>query len=73
MPHVGNTGQIRAKSEQTRGELKKNARPSFARDNLSEAFAGNENKGPSGVKLKSHSTNVKSRKTKQSKEKTPKR
>jgi hypothetical protein len=45
------------------------ARP---RDDLREAFAGNENKGPSGSKVnQGHSTNVKSRRTRASSKKTP--
>jgi hypothetical protein len=48
--------------------------PELARDNLSNAFAGNESNGPSGApKDQSHSTNVKSRQSKASKAKTPAR
>lgn len=48
------------------------AKPDLARDDISAAFAGEENQGPGGMKktkaaAQSHSTNVKSRKTPQSK------
>lgn len=73
MPHVDKSTSHNRNNAHTRGELKKFAQPAAARDNLSQAFAGRENRGPSGVKLNSKSTNVKSRDSIQSREKTPKR
>ncbi|MBY0316029.1 MAG: hypothetical protein K2Q26_10940 [Bdellovibrionales bacterium] len=73
MPNVQKQNTPKKNNAQTKQELKKSSMPARARDNLAQAFAGNENKGPSGVKLNSHSTNTKSRTTRQSKERDPKR
>lgn len=53
--------------------IRKTSAKAMARDDLKEAFAGDENKGPSFDEKQSfqHSTNLKSRKTKESKLKTP--
>lgn len=57
--------------QQTRHPQKKFS-PALARDNVNEAFAGRENLGPRGSKVsQKKSTNVKSRASKASKEKTP--
>ena len=57
-----------------RDEIYKRARASIPRDDLRKAFAGDENNGPAHQGLKSyrHSTNVKSRRNRNSRDKTPK-
>lgn len=55
----------------TRGEINQMHLADRARDDLKEAYAGNENSGMHGGHT--HSTNVKSRVTDNSRTKTPKR
>lgn len=63
-------GQSKQAGYHDRDQIKKTMRPEHARDDLQGAFAGDENETPqSGEK---HSTNVKSRETEHSKQKTPK-
>ena len=75
MPHVSNQGQVNRSSQRNQTDLKKVIPHAIPRDNLSGSFAGHENNGPSrkGTKSTAHSTNVKSRASKASKFKTPKR
>jgi hypothetical protein len=75
MPTVRRPGQTNQRSYQTLDQIERTHRPSFARDDISQAYAGDENSGPFGDQKASteHSTNVKSRKTAKSREKTPKR
>ncbi len=75
MPHVPHGQDSKSRSGQhSKQDLKRTSPSALARDDLSSAFAGKENNGQPGLN-KDHkkSTNVKSRQTKQSKEKTPKR
>ena len=82
MPNLGHSGksgnrtapknsQVGKNNSHTRGEINKMHAPDHARDDLSEAFAGDENHAKHGGAT--HSTNVKSRVTEHSKDKTPKR
>lgn len=72
MPRVSRSPQINRSSYQNRADLKKTLRPALPRDDLREAFAGNENNGPVGEdKSQQHSTSVKSRITKKSRTRTP--
>lgn len=73
MPHVQRSQQVVRQGQHTRSDIKKTSRPALARDDLREAFAGDENKGPAKDKKASdsHSTNVKSRITEKSKTRTP--
>lgn len=74
MPHIKQRQDSgHRKGQHSKSDLNKITRDSFARDNLSGAFAGDENIGGSSgrVKNQSRSTNVKSRQTKHSKQKTP--
>lgn len=75
MPTVRGGGRVTQGGYQTKEEIDKTHMPSKARDDLKQAFAGEENetaeKDPKSTRM--HSTNVKSRKTRQSREKTPKR
>ncbi len=73
MPHVQKNNDHLRNNAKTQQELRKSSLPDRARDDLAQAFAGDENKGPSGVKLNSRSTNTKSRVTRESKERVPKR
>ena len=73
MPNVQNRGHDRAGAH-TADQINKIQRPAKARDDLKGAFAGDENNGSSQRQDLNHihSTNLKSRSTKQSKGKTPK-
>lgn len=73
MPHVQRGQQVVRQGQHTRSDIGKTARPSLARDDLREAFAGSENKGPAKNKKSgsNSSTNVKSRQTEKSKTRTP--
>lgn len=71
MPHVQKSQQIKRRGEHNKADVKRTLRPSFARDDLTGAFAGEENiKDGTGQKER-HSTNVKSRKSVKSKTRTP--
>jgi hypothetical protein len=75
MPTVrgGNTrgvGHSKQAGYHDSAQIKKTMKPVYARDDLDGAFAGEENEAK--FSREKHSTNVKSRKTKHSKEKTPK-
>lgn len=74
MPAVGK-GQSNQQGYQTSAQIKKTHKPDYARDDISQAFAGDENDGPAGDQKADHhhSTSVKSRKTEESKTRTPKR
>jgi len=67
--------QIQRAGARTRNQILKVQRPALARDDLREAFAGDENEFARKPKdaTRLHSTNVKSRKRRASREKTPKR
>jgi hypothetical protein len=73
MPNVRGRSQSPRKGQHNKADIKKASRPSIARDDLSLAYGGKENNGPKGYKDSNKSTNVKARKTKMSKFKTPKR
>lgn len=63
-----------SKGFQDRRRIKEKMPAAMPRDDLREAYAGSENKGPSGSKTRAdqrQSTNVKARKTRESKGKTP--
>lgn len=68
-------GQTRQGGYHTDRQIKKTMQPAYARDDLDEAFAGNENQGPAANKKISdpHSTALKSRKTPESRTRTPRR
>lgn len=72
MPNVRGRNRVKRNGYHTRAEINKTTRPALARDDLSEAFAGDENLGKKKDNSL-HSTNVKSRRTKYSKYRTPKR
>lgn len=64
-------GQTHQSGQHTKDQIREQMAPELGRDDLKGAFAGNENEGKgTGEK---HSTNVKSRSTMASREKTPKR
>lgn len=67
--------QRRQKGVHTKKQISKIQPESIARDRLYNAFAGDENEGPQKKPIDTilHSTNVKSRKTKKSKKRIPKR
>ena len=67
MPHVQARSQVKRNGHHTRAEVKQTAGPAMARDDLREAFAGDQNNS------NTDGTHVKSRKSKASKLKTPKR
>lgn len=73
MPHVQQQKKNKQRSGQfSKPDILKAMRPAFPRDDISEAFAGSENNGPTdSVKSQKHSTNVKSRQNEKSKHKTP--
>lgn len=75
MPTVrgGNTrgvGQSHQAGYHDSSQIKKTQKEDYARDDLDGAFAGEENEGK--FSREKHSTNVKSRKSKHSADKTPK-
>lgn len=70
---MSKTKESKSSPFQTKQAINKVARDAKARDNISNAFAGNENNGPKRSNNHKHSTNVKSRKTDASRGKTPKR
>ena len=75
MPHSQDRGAPQHhNSNKTRAEISKSHRADKPRDDLSGAFAGDENEGPAKDPKSdhAHSTNVKSRNNDQSKDKTPK-
>jgi hypothetical protein len=59
----------------TSAQIKKTHKPEYARDDINQAFAGEENNGPFSDTKTDHSrsTHVKSRKTEASKTRTPMR
>ena len=63
-------GQSKQSGYHSKEQINQTMNPAHARDDLTGAFAGEENEGK--FSREKHSTNVKSRNTKQSKEKTPK-
>ncbi len=73
MPTVKGKGQVPRAGYQDRSDIESTHRADLPHDDLRGAFAGNENKGVSSKAKKNiqHSTNVKSRKTQNSKAKTP--
>ena len=73
MPTVRGGGQITRQGYQTRDDIEKTHSTEKARDDLNEAFAGDENEflGKNAKDSQKHSTHLKSRKTKKSREKTP--
>lgn len=75
MPHVSRPGQVNRSGQRNQTDIKRVMSPSIPRDDLGNAFAGHENNGPAskGTKSHAHSTNVKSRSSKASQFKTPKR
>ena len=77
MPTVRGGGQnqpVRAGYHNS-GDIKKTQKPEYARDDINQAFAGDENDGPFSDSKTEHdgSTHLKSRKTEKSKERTPMR
>ncbi len=75
MPHVRSSGRVKKSGQRNQQDIKKVMLQAIPRDDLDNAFAGRENNGPTqmGTKSQLHSTNVKSRTSKASKFKTPKR
>lgn len=75
MPHVSPSPQVNRSGQRNRKDIKRVMNQAIPRDDLKNAFAGHENNGPAHMGGKSvlHSTNVKSRQTKASRFKTPKR
>lgn len=75
MPTVRGGGQVNRGGYHNQRDMEKTERPAFARDDISNAYAGDENaeKYEVGGNDVSHSTSVKGRKTEKSKERTPKR
>ena len=68
--NVRGVGQSKQAGYHDKEQIAKTMNPAHARDDLKGAFAGNENEAKgAGDK---HSTNVKSRNTNASKQKTPK-
>lgn len=75
MPNVKGGSQVNRAGYHNSGDFKKTHKPEYARDDINQAFAGDENAGPFGDSKEdsAHSTNVKSRKTEKSKDRTPER
>lgn len=71
MPHVSRNSQIVRSGLHTDVDRKVSANADLPRDDINQAFAGEENEGPHHGH--SHSTNVKSRRTEKSKTRTPER
>ncbi len=73
MSNVRGRGHSPQSGYQTRDQIKQSHGKGIPRDDLREAFAGDENKGPASNEKDDvlRSTHVKSRKTEKSKEKTP--
>lgn len=65
-------GQSKQSGYHTKEQIEQTSRPARARDNVSGAFAGNENEAFEDAENKEHSTSVKSRDRKAMSEKTPK-
>ena len=75
MPNVKGGSQVNRSGYHSDGDIKKSERDARPRDDLSNAYAGEENRGPfnEDEKDSSKSTNVKGRVTEKSKERTPER
>lgn len=75
MPTVNKGSQVNRAGYHSKSDMVKTERDAFARDDLSNAYAGEENRGPFNEEEKdsSKSTNVKGRVTEKSKERTPER
>lgn len=75
MPTIPKDSQVRQKGLHTKRQIAKIQPQAIARDRLSNAFAGDENEGPHKDPRATvmHSTSVKSRRTKKSKLRIPKR
>lgn len=73
MPTVRNRGQTNQAGYHTRAQIEKVTGPTKPRDEIVEAYAGDENDGPFGDPKASQkkSTNLKSRKTEKSKRRVP--
>ena len=69
MPHVSRHSQIVRSGVHTNIDRKTTANADLPRDDINQAFAGDENESPGHGA--SHSTNVKSRRTEKSKGRTP--
>jgi hypothetical protein len=75
MPNVKSGSQVNRSSSHNKSDIDRTSREASARDDLSNAYAGEENRGPYSDEEKdsSKSTNVKARVTEKSKERTPER
>lgn len=72
MTNIQKRAQVVRRGVHSKNDIAAGSRAALARDDIYQAFAGEENKGKSGRKKSSQrSTRLKSRKTRQSKEKTP--
>jgi hypothetical protein len=73
MPNVRGGDQTRQGGYHTDTQIKKSTKPAYARNEISEAFAGEENRGPIDHKKSTgqHDTALKSRKLMRSSSKTP--
>ncbi len=73
MPNIQRNARSLQKGVHTKTQISTLQPQSLARDDLDNAFAGKENEGPhkDSRDTNQHSTNVKSRKTKKSKSRTP--
>ena len=61
--HGNHSGQTNQNSEHTKEQVAERARPSFARDDLKGAYAGNQNEAEHS---EDHATHLKARRTKKS-------
>lgn len=75
MPTIRGGGQVNRGGYHNQQDMEKTERPAFARDDISSAYAGDENaeKWERESDKKGHSSYVKSRKTEKSKTRTPER
>lgn len=71
MPHVRAQDRVKRSGEHTKSDILKIERPALARDGLRGAYGGNENAAQPKGGGRKHSTNVKARRTKESKYRTP--
>lgn len=65
-------GQVKRNGQHDKADMKRVERPEFARDDLSGAFAGKQNKAPA-AEYSGKATHLSARQTPESKAKTPKR
>ncbi len=76
MPNVRGGGQVTRGGYHNSGDIKKTHKPEYARDDINQAYAGDQNNASQGIEGgvdSKHATNLKARKTKKSKDRTPMR